>query len=109
MKEPFKRALSRLLLFGIFGLYVPLLIIWCSLVINYTFHEKLQTLCIIIYTVGSVAVLLLHSRIDRAMQIFSGTSLVIVLWFVFLPLREDRGTAPARITALEEQLARLEP
>lgn len=91
LKSLLRRASARLLLFGIFGLFVPLILIWCTLVIHYTFNDHINTLCILLYVFGSIALLLIHQKIEKAVQIFSAVSLVIVLWFIFIPASNDRN------------------
>ena len=88
-----KRLICRLFLHAVFGLFIPLLLIWCSLVIHFTFNENIRLLFIILYSLGSLFLLLLHKRIDRAVQIFAGVSLLIALWFIFLPASNERQWA----------------
>ena len=90
IKSAFKLASYRLILFSLFGLYVPFLLIWCNLVMYFTFSDQLKSTSIILYSLFSLVLLFTHKRIDKAVQVFSGISLVIVLWFIFLPASNQR-------------------
>jgi hypothetical protein len=86
-----KRALFRLSLFGLCGLYVPALISLACLIIHFTFYDFIRLISILIYIIGSVLLLLISKNFRRALKTFSAFSFIIILWFIFIPASNDRN------------------
>ncbi|WDE99212.1 DUF4105 domain-containing protein [Lentisphaera profundi] len=94
-KAKLKRALFRLYLFTVMGLFIPLVLIGNCLIIHFTFHDYLRLLSVLSYSLGSVILLFFHKRFKKALFAFSLVSALLLLWFICIPASNDRNWDPA--------------
>ena len=73
---------TRLFLFFTFCLAVPLLLVWCTLVIKYTFPVFLKSFLTILFPLLSIVLLLTLKDISKSLRIFATKCLVIMLWYL---------------------------
>ena len=78
----FKTVGIRLFLFFVFAIAIPLLLVWCTLVINYTFPEAFKDLFATLFPIAGACLLLGMKDLTKSLKIFSSVCLLIMLYYL---------------------------
>lgn len=72
----------RLFLFFVFCIAVPVLLIWCTLVIKYTFPNPLKDILAILFPIAGILTLLTMKDLTKSLKIFSSACLLIMIYYL---------------------------
>ena len=72
----------RLFLFFVFCIAIPALLIWCTLIIRYTFPNPLKDIFSIIFPIAGILTLLTMKDLTKSLKIFSSACLLIMLYYL---------------------------
>jgi len=81
---------SRLYLFFVFCIAVPFLLIWCTLVIKFTFPSILQTPLSIAFPLISIILLLSLKDLSKSLKTFCLICLAIMIYYISITPSLDR-------------------
>lgn len=84
---------KRLFLFAVFCISIPLLLIWCTMVLKFTLLGTLGNLLSFIFPIGSIILVLVMKDLVRALKIFASTCAVITLYYLSITPSLDRNWA----------------
>ena len=82
IKEKLKLAGARIFLFFVFCIGVPLLLIWCTLVIKFTFPKFISPILSICFPIASVILLLSLKDLTKSLKIFAASCAGIMLFYL---------------------------
>ena len=79
--EYLKSVGKRLYLFSIFCIAIPVLLIWCTLVLKFTLPSGLNSVLSSIFPIAGVLLILIMKDLVKALKIFGGASALIAIYY----------------------------
>ena len=91
IRDSLKLAGIRLFLFSIFCLAIPFLLLWCTLVIRFSFPDPIKVLLAWLFPITLISILLFSKNLTRSLQIFASSCAVVFLCYTVIRPKNNRN------------------